>query len=88
MDKKFTLCTLQQIYAFVLAEEDVNKRDSRLNAVRFFSELNLGKKSSFRYEWPYKVSGQFGNVVVIDLEGAPDFFSKDLFVNWAYDNLN
>jgi len=88
MNNKFELHVLSQIYDFLIERVGFNKQSLHLKVLYLFREIHVGEKIDFNVLSSNKISGNFGDVSLINLLNVPHFNGKDKFINWAYKSIN
>ncbi|TCM64454.1 hypothetical protein EC844_11713 [Acinetobacter calcoaceticus] len=80
--------TLKQIYAFVEERPGLGNKTQKNMIIEFLATLHYGDPSEFQLEQPYKVKGRFGACRLIDIQSAPKFTDKDIFITWVEQKIN
>ena len=89
MNMQNELCTLEQIYNFLLMRPYFHKHSQFEKLKEFFYEIHEMNGGFFEVKNSYSFLGTFnGKQKVIDSTYSPDFLDKKIFLQWVIEQIN
>lgn len=89
MNMQNELCTLEQIYNFLLMRPYFHKNTQFEKLKEFFYEIHEMNGGFFEVKNSYSFLGTFnGKQKVIDSTHSPNFLDKKVFLEWVIRQIN
>jgi hypothetical protein len=89
MNSKNELCSLEQIYNFLLMRPYFHNYSQFEKLKEFFYEIHEMESGFFEVKNSYRFLGTFnGREKLIDSSHSPDFLDKSRFLQWVMHQIN
>ncbi|WP_130804014.1 hypothetical protein [Acinetobacter ihumii] len=74
---------LNQIYDFIKERPNFSKKTQFEKIVDFFREIHEDSDTTFKFETPHRIIGNFGLPLIVSIHDAPDYNDKSRFIDWV-----
>ena len=86
MTTDYETIVLKQIYYFIIARPDAEKKSNYDLIIDFFRAMHEGDSSDFFIE-SFKVLGSFRDKTHIGFKSSPEFLQMDKFLEWVLNEI-